>query len=101
MQKTKSASSGTNAILIAIIVIITFPLWIGILGGIFGLVIGGIGGLIGLIAGVFGIVIGTIGGVIGSIFSWGYWDLGFWNGNFFIFFFVVLLIALAIKPRRK
>jgi hypothetical protein len=101
MQKTRSSSSsGTNAILFAIVIIVTFPLWIGIIGGLFGLVLGGLGGLIGIIAGAFGIVIGTIGSLIGSIFHWGHWEFGFWNGNFFIFVGIVLLIAYAIRPRR-
>jgi hypothetical protein len=99
MQKARTSSSGANAILVTIVIIITFPIWIGIIGGLFGLVVGGIGGLIGIIAGAFGIVIGAIGSLIGSIFNWGPWHFGFWNGNFFVFFIIVLVIALAIKPR--
>ena len=43
----------TSWILIGIIAVLTFPLWIGIVAGLFG-------GLIGLIAGTFGVVIGLL-----------------------------------------
>ncbi len=38
--KTKSRGNGVNKALIAIIVVLTFPFWIGILAGAFGIVVG-------------------------------------------------------------
>ena len=99
MHKTKTQNS--TGILIIIIAILTFPIWIGLIGGLFGLVIGGIGGMIGLVAGAFGIVIGAIGSLVGGIFSWGHWGFDFGGGKFVVIMLVVLLIALAIRPRKK
>ena len=58
-EQSSSTAQGTSSekktswILIAIIAVLTFPLWIGVVAGLFG-------GLIGLIAGTFGIVIGLL-----------------------------------------
>ena len=107
MEKVRSSSS-TNSVLIIIVAILTFPIWIGILGGLFGLVVGGFGAVIGLIAGLFGLIIGAVGGIIGgiaSIFDWTWnsgwdWNFGIWNGNFFVILLIVMAVALIIRPRK-
>ena len=57
--------------LIIIILILTFPLWIGIVGGLFGALMGLIGALIGVICALmgsgFGLVFGGFGTMIGGI----------------------------------
>lgn len=58
-QGTKSEKK-TSWILIAIIAVLTFPLWIGVVAGLFG-------GLIGLIAGTFGVVIGLLASGFGLV----------------------------------
>lgn len=99
MQRTKTHNNSTG-ILIAIIAILTLPIWIGVVGGLFGLVIGGIGGLIGLVAGAFGLFIGALGSLVSAIFSWSPWGFGFWGSKFFTIAFVVVLVALAIRARK-
>ena len=78
-SKHTSRSSGTTKkqmptstkVLLIIVIILTFPLWIGIVAGLFGGAIGLIGALfgviIGLIGAAFGLVIGGIACVIGGI----------------------------------
>ncbi len=51
--------------LIIVIAVLTFPLWIGVVAGLFGAVVGIIAGIIGLLAGLFGSGLGiTIGGTV-------------------------------------
>ncbi len=56
------------SVFLAIIILFTFPLWIGLLIGI-------LGAIFGIIVGIFG----AIFGVLGSLFAWG------WPGSFLIF----------------
>ena len=106
MEKART-SSGTSTVLIVILVLITFPFWIGILGAAFGLVVGAFGAVIGVFGAMIGAIFGGIGALIGAIFNWGDWDhfgefgFHFWNGKFFAIMLVTLLVALAIRPRRK
>lgn len=65
--------NNSNNTALIILLVLTFPIWIGLAGGAFGLLAGIFGVVIGLIAGVFGILAGLIGaifGFFGSIFSW-------------------------------
>lgn len=57
-----SAKKDIPWVLIIIIAILTFPLWIGIVAGLFG-------GLIGIIAGIVGLLAGLLGSGIGIAFG--------------------------------
>ncbi len=97
----------SSSILIAIILVFTFPLWFGLGLGFIGLVIGLIGGAIGIVAGVFGAIIGVIAGIFKAIFhgvfGWGH----HWNFfphihfNGFVFFSIIIVVALLISKRKK
>jgi hypothetical protein len=99
-----------SPILLIILLILTFPLWIGLLGGIFGLAAGFIGLVIGLFAGAIGIIVGIFSGIVGGIaeiFSWPFED-HFWGFDhpFVLFnplaiFFIALLIAMAWQARKR
>ena len=54
----------TSSILLILLAIFTFPLWIGLIGGIFGLTFGLLGGLFGGIMGIFGAIIGGIASIV-------------------------------------
>src|SRR5689334_9367638 len=89
---------------VIILLVVTFPLWIGILAGIFGAVFGLIGGAIGLVFGVFGAVIGAIGAVIGGIFEFIFhpWDHGhFMHFNTVWFAVIFIAIVVLISSRKK
>ncbi len=93
----------TSSVLLALVIVFTFPIWIGLLGGLFGLVFGLLGGIFGLIGGI----LGGVFGLIGSIFGWG--DYG-WHGdwghhhyhmNGFWIVVAIIAIAFALKSRAR
>ena len=95
---TTKTSSGTS-VLVIILLIVTFPFWIGIIAGFFGLVAGLFGAVIGIIAGVFGAVFGAIGSVFG-IFDWfSYPHIHI--GGFKFFLVVALIFAIVMMSRSK
>jgi hypothetical protein len=91
--------SATSPVLIGCLLLLTFPIWIGIAGGLFGIVAGIFGATIGIIAGVFGLVIGIIVLPFKILFGWGHWG---WFPHFhgFLFMAVIVLVA-ALLMRRK
>ena len=66
LEKKKAMSKGTK-ILIAIIIILTFPLWIGVVAGLFGALVGIIGAAFGIAVALLGVTIGLLAGGIGLI----------------------------------
>lgn len=63
----KQGMSQSTKILLIILIVITFPIWIGIVAGLFGAAIGLIGALFGVIVGLMGAVIGLVAGGVGCI----------------------------------
>ncbi|MBQ2901427.1 MAG: hypothetical protein IJE49_06215 [Agathobacter sp.] len=62
-QTTTTEKQGmptSTKVLLIIVLILTFPLWIGIVAGLFG-------GLVGCIGALFGIIVGLIGAAIGLV----------------------------------
>jgi hypothetical protein len=80
-----------STLLIVLLMIFTFPIWIGIFGGLIGLIFGLFGACIGIIAGIFGAIFGSIGSVF-----------GIFGGSFPLSgFFVVALIFLIVLISRS
>jgi len=111
-QKTQPVmNKSTPSVLLIVVLILTFPIWIGLLGGAIGLVAGFFGLVIGLFAGGVGLVAGIFGGIVGgiaSIFSWifGWHVEGDFHPFFFVFnpfllFAVAVLIAIALRKRKQ
>ncbi len=94
------ARSSTSAILITLLIILTFPVWIGIAGGLIGIVVGIFGAVFGIIAGVFGAVFGAIGGIFGWLFNWSWPFGGFFHWNVFSILAIVLVVLLVTRSRR-
>ncbi|MBR3811528.1 MAG: DUF1700 domain-containing protein [Agathobacter sp.] len=65
-EKKQGMTKGTK-ILIAVIIILTFPLWIGIVAGLFGALVGIIGAAFGIAVGLLGATVGLVVGGIGLI----------------------------------
>jgi hypothetical protein len=70
------AMKPASTFLIILLLLITFPIWIGIAGGLvgvaaglFGAFFGILGGILGAIFGIFGAVFGLIGKLLGWIFG--------------------------------
>ncbi len=88
-----------SSLLLVLLIIFTFPIWIGIAGGLFGLIVGVFGACIGIIAGVLGAIFGAIGSVFG-IFDWFSFPHIHLSG--FRFFLVVAIIfAIVMMSRSK
>ena len=104
-------SRSASTTLLVILMICTFPIWIGIAGGIFGLAAGLFGAAIGIVAGVFGVfggILGAIFGVIGKVYSsiFGtifHWDFhpGFHFSNPIILALIVLAIIIIAKSKKQ
>lgn len=87
MNTRSSSTSPAALIAITFIVVITFPLWIGILGG-----------AIGIVAGVFGAVIGAMAAVFGILL------LPFkilFHFNAFLILMVIIIAFLLVHKGRK
>lgn len=95
MTRSNTNSSGTT-VLVVLLIIFTFPIWIGILGGLFGIVIGICGAVIGVIAGVFGAIVGGVASLFGGLFHWGWSD-----HNFFWNVLLATILAFAIVQLAK
>ena len=78
----------TRNILIAVIIVLTFPLWVGIIGAAFGILIGGIAVVFALVVAVIAIVAALlIGGIVlfGIVMShwfWQQWECLCWQLQF-------------------
>jgi hypothetical protein len=104
-------NKSTPSALLIIVLILTFPIWIGLLGGAIGLIAGFFGLVVGLFAGAVGLVAGIFGGIVGGIagiFSWIFgWNIDtdfhpfFFVFNPFILFALAIFIALALRKRKQ
>jgi hypothetical protein len=92
--------SSSSPLLIALILVLTFPFWIAIGGAIFGLVMGLFGVVIGIIAAVFGAIISLIVLPFKLIFGWGDWH-GHWFPHVNGFWLAVIIIAAAMVVRGR
>ena len=94
-------SSSASTVLIVCLMLFTFPLWIGLGAGLFGLVAGLIGGMIGIIAAMFGAVIGILVLPFKLLFGWGHggWFPFFHFHGFLLMAGIILLVALLLKKR--
>jgi hypothetical protein len=93
-------TSSNSSVLIIILLIITFPLWIGILGGLFGIIAGVFGAVIGIIAAVFGAIFGAIGSVF-NIFDWTAFPHIHIPFRFFIIVAIVFAVVMISRSKKK
>jgi hypothetical protein len=92
----QSKSSGAPTVLIVLLIVFTFPFWIGLIGALFGIIVGLFGAVFGIIAGVFGV----IGGIFGWLFDWSWPFGGFFHWNFFSILLVALIVVLVARSKR-
>jgi len=101
-----SRTDSNSTLLIALVLIITFPLWFGLGMGLFGLIVGLMGAAVGLIAGFFGLIIGLIALPFKLLFGWGDWGWGcdifphVGHGRTFTFLVIIIIAALIVRNRR-
>ena len=93
---------------LAFILIFTFPIWIGLFAGGFGLVVGILGGIFGIIGSIIGAIFGAIGAVFSAIFgvidwSWSNTHFHFphFHLNGYAFLAFIIVVALIVSKRRQ
>lgn len=88
------------SILLALVLLFTFPLWIGLIAGGFGLLMGIFGALFGIISGIFGALFGILGGLF--TWEWPGMHLVFphFHLNGFTTAVLIIVIALLIAKGR-
>lgn len=86
-----------STLLIVLLMIFTFPIWIGIFGGLFGLAVG----LFGVCIGVIGAMFGAIFGVIGFVFSGDWFSFPFIHFSGFRFVLIVALVFFIVLLSRS
>jgi hypothetical protein len=97
----QSKNSSTPTVLIVLLVIFTFPFWIGLIGALFGITVGLFGAVFGIIAGLFGAVFGAIGGIFGWLFDWSWPFGGFFHWNMMGILLVAVIIVLVARSKRS
>lgn len=91
----------TLAILFTILFcIFFFPIFIGLIGGFFGLVAGILGAVFGIISGIFGAIFGLIGGIFGWVFDCPSFGFFHWNG-FTIAALIIIVFLISRNSRQK
>jgi hypothetical protein len=100
-MQTRSTNSSATTALIAVLLVLSFPFWIGIVGGLFGLIIGIFGGVIGAIGGIIGGIFGAIGGLIGWIFDWNFHFPFFFGHSSFVTLVAIILLVVILTKTRK
>ena len=96
-------------ILIVITCLLLFPVFIGIIGGVFGLLGGIFGAIFGAIGGIFGAFFAVIGAIFGAVFGFLGWlfdidHYGFGPFHMFdndVFAVVVLIVVIVLLARSR
>lgn len=93
MQHSKTT---TSTVLIVLLLVFTFPIWIGLAGGLIGIIAGIFGAVVGVIAAIFGAVFGVIGGLFGWMFNWHPFS-GWLHTPIFVITALVIVILLVTR----
>ena len=98
---TRNASS-SSTVLLAIILIITFPIWFAVGAALFGVVIGLFGVVIGVIAALFGGLIALIALPFKLLFGWhsGWHWFPHLHLNGFVMIALFIVAALFVRGRK-
>lgn len=92
-----------GTIVIIVLCILLFPVGIGIVAGVFGIVAGVFGAIFGMIGGVIGAIFGGIFSVFGwlfdGIFGW-HWPYASFNCSMFALAAIVLIIAVLARSKK-
>ena len=88
-------------VLVVLVLLLTFPIWIGIAAGLFGAVVGIFGAVIGIFAAIFGAVVSAIGGIFGWMFDWHWPFERLFNWNVISILLVILIVLVITRPRRS
>lgn len=94
------SKSSTSTLFIVVLLILTFPVWLGIAGGIFGVVAGLFGAVVGIFAGIVGAIAGIAGGIFGWFFGWDWPFSNFFHWNTFTIVAIALIVVLLSRSKK-
>jgi hypothetical protein len=97
----RTANSSASTLLIVLLVILTFPFWIGIAGGLLGLVVGVFGGIVGALGSIIGALGSGLGHFFGGLFSWTHIGFPFVSIPKGLLIAVLILVVVLISKSRK
>lgn len=89
-------TKSTTSALVVVLIVLTFPVWIGLAGGLFGLLAGLIGLMVGLFAGFIGLIAGLFDWIFDDSFSVWPFQVVF---NPFLLFVIAIVVALILRKR--
>lgn len=98
-SRSMQTRSTTSTILVVLVVLFTLPIWIGVAGGLFGLVAGLCGGIFGIFAAIFGVLLSVIAIPFKILFGWGHWGI-FPHFHFPGLGVVALVVVIALLLRK-
>ena len=96
-------TSSSSSVLLVVILVLTFPIWIGICGALFGVVMGVFGALIGVMGAIFGVGVTLIALPFKILFGWGHWG---WHGfphihsSGFVILALIIFAILIVRGRK-
>ena len=97
-------NTSSSTVLLAIVLIITFPLWFALGAALFGVVMGFFGAAVGVMGAIFGAMIALIALPFKLIFGWDDWG---WHGfphfhyNGCVLLAIIIIAALIVRGRKK
>ncbi len=99
---TRNASSSNN-ILLAILLIITFPVWFAAGAVVLGIAAGMFGAVIGILGAIFGVFMTLVALPFKILFGWshaGWHWFPHFHFNAFVMIAVIIVVALIIKGKK-
>jgi hypothetical protein len=101
IMAAKGTTSNPSTVLIIILLVLTFPLWLGLAGALLGVIVGIFGAAVGLVAGIFGAVFGAIGGIFGWMFNWDWPFGGFFHWNIVPTLIIIAVVLLLVNQSKR
>ena len=92
-------SESTN-IIVVLLVILTFPLWFGILGGLFGIGAGLFSMVVGIFSAFFRVAAAIVQLPFRILFGWGD-GYSFFHFNGFTVLVILVLVAILIRRKNQ
>jgi hypothetical protein len=100
-MSSRNASS-SSTVLVVLALLITFPFWIALGAGLFGVVASVFGVLFGIITAIVGAIASIVTIPFKILFGWGHgWHFWPHHSNGFAWLAIIIIIALVLKSKNK
>lgn len=98
------ATKTLTTILAIFVIIVFFPVIIGVFGAVFGAIFGAFGAILGAVFGAIGAVFGAIFGAFGAVFGAVFdndWDFGFYHRDIYTIAIIVLIVVFLSRTKQN